>query len=224
MINRLVEKFDSHVAVCSALGLAAVAAAPCDEAEAVDIIYYQPNGGAGWTIPATIDGLYINVETQATSTSSFAGWDINPYSSSGLGWYNDGQTDGRGSMYFPGVTVGPPSNLPLGMVVGSTQTFTGFAQPVAFGAGTGQWVLNASNYLGFRFNGGDGFQRYGWLRIDIGASATTRTIMEVGYNNTPGESILVGQTVVPEPSTVVMGLLAGGAAGVIAWRRKKASA
>ncbi len=127
-------------------------------------------------------------------------------------------------MYFPGVIAGPPSNLPLGTVVGASATFTGFAQSVTFGAGSGLWALNASNYLGFSFNAADGFKRYGWLRIDVGADPTIRTIMEVGYNNTPGQSILVGQTVVPEPSTVVMGMLATGATGVLAWRRRKRQA
>ncbi len=103
MAKGLLERFDTHVAMCSALGLAAVAAAPCDEAEAVDIVHYQPNSGAGWTIPNTIDGLYINVETQATSTTFIAGFDINPYTvgGTGLGWFNNNQTDGRGRCIFP---------------------------------------------------------------------------------------------------------------------------
>jgi|GEM_PF-3829818 len=122
MVGHLMERFDSHVALCSALGLAAVAVAPGNEAEATDIVYYQPNGGAGWVIPATLDGLYINVETQATGTAgaAVAGWDINPYSVTTLAWYHPTST---GMMRFPGVMTGSAGSLALGTPVSSAASF-----------------------------------------------------------------------------------------------------
>ncbi|MFM9168717.1 MAG: hypothetical protein ACKOTD_00950, partial [Phycisphaerales bacterium] len=56
-------------------------------------------------IPNTIDGLYITVQTRVTGSagSVVAGWDINPYSTTSLTWFN---ATGTGMMRFPGVTTG----------------------------------------------------------------------------------------------------------------------
>jgi hypothetical protein len=222
MVRCLIERFDSHVAMFSAFGLAVVAAAPGNEAEAVDFVYYQPNSGAGWVIPATIDGLYINVETQVTGITSLSvpGFDINPYSATGLNWFN---ATGTGMMRYPGVTTGSAGNLPLGTSVSSARSFG--SGNVTFGPAAGNWSFNSSNYVGFRFIGGDGGTKYAWLRMDVGATFADRKIMEVGYSTITNQSIIVGQpNFVPEPSTVLMGFLAGGAAGIVAWRRKKLTA
>ena len=71
-------KLSRHLAACSVTAIATCAAVAPD-AKAV-VIYYEPNPGSGCVIPATVDGLYINVETQATGSSDslVAGWDINP--------------------------------------------------------------------------------------------------------------------------------------------------
>lgn len=226
MKNSLLSRFDTHVAMCSALGVAATMAAPQQEAEAVDYVYYQPNGGAGWVVPATTSGLYINVETQvaSTTTGGALGWDINPWGSSKLSWFRDA---GAGSAYmrFPGVVTGSnPGNLALGTTVDAAASYsTSGVNDTVFGPNPGEWKLNSPNYLGFSFIGADAGTHYGWLRIDVGASNLTRTIMEVGYSSVIGQAVIVGQAV-PEPSTVIMGLLASGATGVIAWRRRRQTA
>jgi hypothetical protein len=71
---------------------------------------------------------------------------------------------------------------------------------------------------------------YGWIRLkvtDAGAgdnSPHQLTAVDWAYDNT-GAPILAGETqapsVVPEPSTFGLALLAAGSAGVLAWRRRR---
>ncbi|MBI1325134.1 PEP-CTERM sorting domain-containing protein [bacterium] len=228
MTKSLLERFDVQIAIFSAMGITATMAAPQQEAEAADYVYYQPNGGAGWVVPADAGniGLYINVETGVAGTSDgdVPGWDLNPYGDVMLNWFRN-DTSGAFYMYYPGVTTGfDVGNLAVGTTVGSSADFitSSNTSNTFFGPNPGEWLLNSPNYVGFSFVAADTAVHYGWLRIDVGAAVTVRTIMEVGYSAIPGQSVQVG--VVPEPSTVIMGLLASGATGVIAWRRRIHSA
>jgi len=101
------------------LALASVAAgATCCAVDAGVVVWANCN----LEIPATIDGLYINVETQVTGSagSVVAGWDINPYSATNLTWFNP---TGGGMMRYPGVTTGSAGNLPIGAIVGSMGSY-----------------------------------------------------------------------------------------------------
>ncbi|MFM7261375.1 MAG: hypothetical protein ACKO3W_12300, partial [bacterium] len=120
-----------------------------------------------WTVPATIDGLYINVQTRATGSagSVVAGWDINPYSATSLTWFN---ATGTGMMRYPGVTTGSAGNLAVGTLVGSTGSYGSGA--VVVGSAAGNWKLNSANYFGFRFVASDGLTHYGWGKFEIGAA------------------------------------------------------
>ncbi len=83
-----------------------------------------------------------------------------------------------------------------------------------FGGGT-----LVAGYLGLELNdGADTY--YGWMRIDVTADAAQRmNIHEWAINTTPGESILVGQTVAtPEPMSLA--ILSGGA-GLMLLRRRR---
>ena len=144
-----------------------------------------------WVIPANIDGLYINVETQATGTagSVVAGWDINPYSATSLTWFN---ATGTGMMRYPGVTTGSAGNLLPGTAVGAAGSFGSGA--VTVGSAAGNWQLNASNYFGFRFVAADGLTHYGWGKMVVGAAITTRTITEIAWETTAATAISVGDT------------------------------
>lgn len=75
------------------------------------------------------------------------------------------------------------------------------------------------NYIGFQFNSSSPL--YGWARIEIdlgnaGVGDETLTIAEWAYEDSGGD-ILVGA--VPEPSSFA--LMAAGAAGVLAWKRRR---
>lgn len=156
-------------------------------------MYYQVD----WVIPANIDGLYINVETQTTGTSagSVAGWDINPYGATNLTWFN---AVGTGMMRYPGVTTGSAGNLAQKTPVSSAGSFSSGA--VVFGSAPGNWVLNADNYFGFRFVGSSGQTHYGWGKMEVGASAAVRTIKEIAWESTPNAPIFVGDEGGPPPA------------------------
>ena len=218
-VANLKTKLAEHLAACTAAAIA-TSAALTPEAKAF-IINYQPNGGAGWVIPANMDGLYINVETQEVSSSSalVPGWDLNPFSQSGssnLRWFN---SSGGGQLRYPGITTGPAGNLPLGTTVSSTGSYNTFPTPVVFGANPGNWQLNASNYFGFRFTAADSLIHYGWGRMDVGATPSTRSIMEIGYESIAGTSILVGAGSAA-PASVPGPLPLFGATAAFGWSRR----
>ena len=127
---------------------AAVAAGVSASANAAVVAWTNCN----LVIPNTIDGLYINVETQTTGSagSVVAGWDLNPYSATSLTWFN---ATGTGMMRYPGVTTGSAGSLASGMTVGATGSFGSGA--VVVGSAPGNWQLNAVNYFGFRFLSSD---------------------------------------------------------------------
>ena len=168
---------------------------------------------ANLVVPATIDGLYINIETRSTGSagSAVAGWDINPYSATSLTWFN---ATGTGMLRYPGVTTGSAGNLALGTAVGATGSYGSGA--VVVGAAAGNWQLNASNYFGFRFVAADGLTHYGWGRFVIGASifGADRAIAELAYEDVAGTAISVGA--VPAPGAIALLGLAG-----LAGRRRR---
>jgi hypothetical protein len=164
---------------------------------------------ANLVIPATIDGLYINVETQTTGSagSVVAGWDINPYSATSLTWFN---ATGTGMMRYPGITTGSAGNLAGGTVVGATGSYGSGA--VVVGSLPGNWVLNSTNIFGFRFVAADGLTHYGYGLMTVGAAITTRTITDIFYESVAATSI----TVVPTPGAIALLGLAG-----LAGRRRR---
>lgn len=223
MSRNLAVRFDTQIALCSALGVTATMTAATQQSEAFDYVYYQPNNGAGWVVPNTIDGLYVNVETRVSGTTGFSvpGWDVDVYTQSNqLSFYRSGTSGAFYMKYSSDDPNGFVGNLGVGTTVGASSSFSSTEINVAFfGPNAGQWKANSANYFGFSFIGADAKTHYGWMRLDVGADYTIRTIKEVGYSTVFGQSVQVGA--VPEPSTVIMGLLASGATGVIAWRRKR---
>ena len=164
---------------------------------------------ANLVIPATIDGLYINVETRVTGSagSVVAGWDLNPYSATSLTWFN---ATGTGMLRYPGATTGSAGNLAAGTVVGATGSFGSGA--VTVGSLPGNWVLNSTNIFGFRFVAADGLTHYGYGLMTVGAAITTRTITDIFYESVAATSI----TVVPTPGAIALLGLAG-----LAGRRRR---
>ena len=159
---------------------------------------------ANLVIPATIDGLYINVETRATGSagSAVAGWDLNPYSATSLTWFN---ATGTGMLRYPGATTGSAGNLAAGTVVGATGSYGSGA--VTVGAAAGNWVLNSVNIFGFRFTAADGLTHYGYGFMSVGAAITTRTITDLFYEDVANTSITVAA--VPAPGALALLGLAG---------------
>ena len=86
--------------------------------------------------------------------------------------------------------------------------------------GYGQWGAIGDGFIGIRFNTGAGTQ-YGWIRLhmDSGQPLNQYTLIDYAYGD-PGDLITAGQ--IPEPGS--LGLLALGATGLLAWRKRRSQA
>jgi hypothetical protein len=183
------------------------------------------SGPVSIVIPNTADGLYLNVVNGATGTTTGpAGWDINPYSSAPATpnftlwgptantWFNSN-----------GVINPPGYNLAFGTSISGAAT--AFFRPGgSLDVGPEIHLNSSNNYLGFRFvNEALGNQvQFGWVQIQFGATLADRTIIGYAYENT-GAAIGAG-VFVPEPSTMALfSVMAAGALGVRAWRKRKAA-
>jgi len=185
--------------VLSHLAHAAAVAATCSAPAAAGIITWTVNRA----IPTTIDGLYVRIDTQATTTSAgtaLPGWDINPYGSTSLNFFASTASPNPASTYVRTQTSGGPTNLAAGTVVGPTSTFANSTTAVITSAGVGSngWSLNATHYVGFRFNPGTttGTVRYGYAVVQVGATVTERTLVSVHWEDT-GAPITVGPPAPP---------------------------
>jgi hypothetical protein len=89
------------------------------------------------------------------------------------------------------------------------------------------WSPGETGFFGFAFNK-NGQRHYGWGELQFDPSSVNSIgyrfeVTRAYYNNTPGASINVGDiggdTVVPEPSTLALAMLAAG--GVVAYRSRR---
>jgi hypothetical protein len=173
--------------------------------------------------------VYLNVVTGVFNTNPALapGWDVNPFSSTALSFFNPAAP--AGGVYvvnFPGGTSATlPDNLPFGTLISAAN---GYGSGGGETTGITAFNLNSSNNLvGFRFteatlNGGA--VAYGWFRISLSGTpaAQPRLIVEYAYENGVGVGINAGA--VPEPSTfALLGVMAAGALGVREWRKRKAA-
>jgi len=164
-----------------------------------------------WTVPNTLDGVYINVQTRETASSGslMTGWDLNPYSDTSLTWF---KATGTGMMRYPGVTTGSAGNLALGTSVDAAGSYGSGA--VVVGSAAGNWQLNSVNIFGFRFVAADGLTHYGFGTFQIGSSiaGADRMITNLYYESVAGQSIVV-------PAPGALALL--GVAGLAGARRRR---
>ena len=137
---------------------------------------------------------------------------------------------GGGNLSIAGFASGPynyPSNLAYGANI-STQSFgvlAGNRGDMAWGSGyaNSQFTAPGTGYVGFQFDLGGGTQ-YGYAEVVVNGVPDNRaTFVQYSWGGV-GESITAGQiaNVVPEPGA--LGILALGAVGVGAWRRRRQAA
>lgn len=217
-------RIDGRLAAYATVAGAALAAPALPNADA-SIVW---SGPVNINVPSTTSGVYLNVVTGvfATTPSGAPGWDLNPWSSSSLEiWGNNSASPQDGVLdNFTGGAAGSVDNLPTGAIIdgswnyGRTDTTVETTGPTAFN-------LNSSNNIfGFRFlNESTGVYDFGWARISLAGTLNgqPRAIIEYAYENT-GAAIAAGA--IPEPSTLaLLGVMAAGAIGVRAWRKRKNS-
>ncbi len=82
----------------------------------------------------------------------------------------------------------------------------------------GKWKTPGTGFLAFEFQRtGDG-EQYGWVRITMGSAPQYPfTVVDYAFGS-PGQAIVTGEEVAPSPEPATLGLLAVGAAGVLAMR------
>jgi len=210
-------RLEKHIAAAAAVAVAASANAA--------VVTWNVSQVVG----ATVDGLSMNVETGQTydganANTAFPGWDINPYGPSNVRFFWSQTANGpsagvRLNTVAGGTSSGTTcSSLPVGFVIGST--LVGGASGASFGTGNasftttaqGKWTLNALNYFSFRFTNAAGQLRYGFGVMQVGATATDRTLVSVSYE-TSGGSITI-------PAPGALALL--GVAGLVGTKRRRA--
>ncbi len=91
-----------------------------------------------------------------------------------------------------------------------------------YGASYGLWTGGVSEkFAGLRFNivpsPGVTNTLYGWVKLSVDVGLTSITVHSYAYESTPDTLIHAGQ--IPEAGSLA--LLAAGAAGVLAWRKKR---
>jgi hypothetical protein len=218
--QRLSARVDGRLAAYATLAGVALAAPVVAPSADADIVW---SGPVNINIPSTTAGVYLNVVTGVNdpNPASVPGWDVNPYGGTVLDMFSPaapagGVYVGDGGGYF---------NLTSGTMISGASTFV-------FGGGispTSPNPLNfnsSNNLIGFRFqNEAQGnVTEYGWMRISLAADqgSQPRAIVEYAYQNNPDLGINAGA--IPEPTTAaLLGVMAAGALGVRAWRKRKAA-
>jgi hypothetical protein len=79
---------------------------------------------------------------------------------------------------------------------------------------------DAQGHLGVQFQD-EGETHYGWIQVDIDANGLGFDVIKWGYSEFPDMGFFVGGVELPEPTSLA--LLACGAAGLVARRRRKRS-
>lgn len=95
------------------------------------------------------------------------------------------------------------------------------------GKNYGAFLSGQPGYLGFAVKGTGTDFDYGWLKLEFFTNAQSKIALEAlsfGVQTTSNESINAGDTGAPEPGTMALGILAAGAAGVMALRRRRKQA
>ena len=159
------------------------------------------------SVPANLDGVYLNIATGATGTSGsgVSGWDINLYQTGASALYFFWSATPTNS--YGGVATGTVyDSLTAGATVSSAQTYstaTGGGGPANF-VNWQTTTAQTGRYLGVRFyNEATSAINYGWLQMDTGATnGFPATINQFCYENT-GAAITTGAgAAVVNPGTV----------------------
>ena len=212
-MSTIAKRLDAHFAACAAAA-AGVAMVGGTKAADAAIVW---SGPINITIPSTTAGVYLNVATGVNNVNpaSVPGWDVNPWSSTGLNMF--APTVGGGHVTTGAATV--YDNMTAGTAIGPASTF-GNTGTTTINAATPLNLNSSNNLVGFRFfREGDaaGTLHYGWMRIQLGSSAAAqpRAIVEYAYEDQIGIAINAGQ--VPAPGALAL----LGLAGVVGTRRRR---
>lgn len=176
--------------------------AVCTQAPAA-IIY---SGLQNIAIPTDFEGVYIDLDTGASSTSVFSGWDINPF----FGGAAIANSANFQPARFGTSNDDPIMRLNYGDIIDGSLLYStgegGSGYPVShLGFSSNQFAPGVEGYLGFMFttSSSDG-PYYGWMRVVLTNDTSGGIIKDWAYDDT-GAPISV-----PEPgrlSFLLLGML-----------------
>lgn len=221
-INPLDAKLNRHFLACTAF--VGTAVLMTGSRAAANIVYSGPlnisvpttNGAGGIYFDLTMPGSFFIPSGSGQGPAEglntlLPGWDVNFYRSGAgnLRWYYNG-----GALaVFNGTHVA---------ALGSDVLVDGSSALGTFQALVDEFT-GVTAFMGVKFFDAGNNPLYGWIRVNGGPTqGFPATIVDWAYEDSGG-GILTGATQVPEPSSLALGFLAAGAAGVAAWRRRKAA-
>lgn len=195
------------------LGAAILGAAPAVEGGS----YYS--GIRDIVIPADFDGVFLDLDTGTSSTTEFAGWDLNLF----YGGYAIANSATFQPVRLTTAVDASVLNLAPGTMVGPGGTYASAeaGSEGHIGTGDGQFTAGSEGYLGFKYTpaiGGDPL--YGWMRVELTVDEAGALIRDWAYD-TSGASLAVA--VVPEPVGVAAATVAalGVWVGIRRWRARQ---
>lgn len=213
-------KHSARLGAYLAAGLGASTVATPTADAAIVIIDIGPSG-------FNIGGLNGGVTYgESDSISNF------PFSSAGI--------LGISNFYSYGLKKGLYGNVNIGIAVNTSNSFFDLASPTNFAlnatidggsnfTGDGYYTFfNYGNFVSPSFGPGSymGFKtatnNFGWLEVTWDSATKNFEILSGAYEDQVGVGILAGATAVPEPSSSLLTLVAGGAA--FARRRRQRAA
>lgn len=163
------------------------------------------------SIPTNFDGVYLDIDTGATGSVEFTGWDINPF----FGGYGVAN-----SPAFQPVRTGTGASdqilrLNVGDIIDSARSFsTGYGDSAShIGAGSTQFPVGSEAYLGFKFttNGSVG-PYFGWLRVVFTVNTAGGLLKDWAYETT-ASSITAGRVLQSAPISSVQTITLSGGTG-----------
>ena len=142
------------------------------------------SGTVNIPIPANGSGVFLNVFTgvHSDSAATNVGWNVQllPTSSVDVALI---AAPGTGYMRNQGVGDVPGrTRLDRNILVGPNSVYYGNST-ATIGELPGQWRLNSVGTLGFKCSQPNGSTYYGWMRIQIGASAAACTVVDYAFDN-----------------------------------------
>jgi len=200
----------------TALAGAGTAEADIHYSGLINQVFNAPAGSSSFGTFALAPGASF-IPAHLATTSGFEGIALIGFRGAVSAAFN-GATGGYAYVSRLGAGQDPTAHQ---FITSASGFFPGYGT-LAFRSGYGgdQWLATGEGFVGFRFNTGSGVQ-YGWARLTMnsGAPLNSFTLNDFAWADV-GQSIVTGQ--IPEPGS--LGLLALGAAGLVAWRKQRAKA
>lgn len=213
-----------------------VSAASLTESSQAAIIYTNPPDVTGTSVYFDLDN-----GNAPSTTGSFSGADFQLSASKVQSGKSSAETDSvfslattSGVASYAGSSRTYASKLAAGATIGSN---LGFTRNAVMEYATSNSITNSFTFVGpwnpVTGSGGPGFLglqitlggqlHYGWAQAALNADSSapnTFTLFDYAYESDANTPIQAGAKPVPEPSTIA--LLAAGATGVVALRRRSA--